>query len=163
MVASVQTLVGSGKRLENLTLKDFGTIIVDECHHTPAATYLHVLSYFGLVPHGLRIKTSSKVGSEIEKIIKEFRPEPEAPFLVGFTATTHRADRKGLGWIFDDIVYSKTIKEMVEADWLCKIRGLHIETKADISRVNRRAGDFVSGKLSEAVNTQDRNLSAVDA
>lgn len=160
VVASVQTLVRTESRLKGLIPQKFGTIIIDECHHALATSYLSVLSHFGLVPNILKT-TSGRFGLEKENAIIQFSPKPEAPFLVGFTATPHRTDRIGLGWIFDDIAYSKTIKEMIEAKWLCKIRGLHIETRTDIRGVSTRTDDFVDRELSTVVNIPTRNARSV--
>jgi ATP-dependent helicase IRC3 len=160
VVASVATLNGTNNRLERLTSDEFGSIIVDECHHAPAPSYLHVLSHFGLVPDSVK-PASGRIGLDMENAIIQFSPKPEAPFLVGFTATPHRTDRIGLGWIFDDIVYSKTLKEMIEAGWLCRIRAWHIETGTDIKTVSTRAGDFIDRELSNAVNIRYRNDRAV--
>lgn len=52
-------------------------VLVDECHHTQAATYSDVLSWVG-------------TGS------------PQGPFLLGLTATPWRADKQALGPLFGD-------------------------------------------------------------
>ncbi len=57
------TFQGMGNRLSRYTKDEFTLIIVDECHHAPAETYLGVLEYFS-----------------------------GATFTVGLTATPERAD-----------------------------------------------------------------------
>src|SRR6188768_4001754 len=47
VVASVATLARPGRR-ERIT--DVGLIIVDECHHAVASTYLEILEHFGGMP-----------------------------------------------------------------------------------------------------------------
>ncbi len=46
---------------------------------------------------------------------------------------------------------------MIGASWLVDIAAYRVETGSDISAVHSRAGDFVKGELSRAVNTPGRN------
>jgi superfamily II DNA or RNA helicase len=100
---------------------------------------------------------------EYRDAFREFKPGPDVPYLVGFTATPTRSDGTGLEWIFDDIAYSRTIREMMEAGWLCKIRGIQVQSAADISYVPMTHGDFKESALANAVDTPERNALAVQA
>ena len=77
--------------------------------------------------------------------------------LLGFTATTVRADGVGLNKVFDRIVYSRSIAEMVAGGYLAPLRGYRIATAADLVNVTAGAGDFVVDELAEAVDIESRN------
>ena len=94
VLASVQT-VSRPNRLARL-VPNFETVVVDEAHHSPAETYRRVLT-----------------------AVKVF--EPDGPLLLGATATPERADGTGLDEIFEEIVYRRTIPEMVAESWLSAI------------------------------------------
>lgn len=79
IVASVQTLANERRRDQ---LRGIGLIVVDECHHAAALTWRAVLAHFGAwdgVP------------------------------CVGFTATMHREDSKGLGEIWEEVAITRDI------------------------------------------------------
>ena len=42
--------------------------------------------------------------------------------LTGFSATPFRNDNKGLGEVFDEVVYKKTIKELIALEYLCSLK-----------------------------------------
>jgi len=168
VVASIQTLAVSPLRLLALKPESFSFIIVDEAHHAIARTYIEVLHHFGLAPDisdltgnlGLEAKA---VKREVRERFDEFQAAPDAPFLIGVTATPSRTDGKGLEYLFDEMVYSRSIKEMVDAGWLTRITGRRIKTDTDISAVRGQAGDFKVSQLADTVNTQPRNAQAVAA
>jgi len=172
VLGSVQSLSGpSGKkRLERLEPDTFGAVVIDEAHHTLARTYLELLARFGKAPDlsDLEGKTS---GNALNRILNErcagFIPDPQGPLLVGFTATPHRTDGIGLHYVFDEIPFSRTIKEMMTAPapgpWLCDIKGYLFESGLSLKGVKTRMGDYKSKDLSEAVNIDERNIAAVKA
>ncbi|MFC1857744.1 DEAD/DEAH box helicase [Thermodesulfobacteriota bacterium] len=134
VVASVPTLGRKGsKRLQRLDPERFFLIVVDEAHHATADTYRRVFEYFGV-----------------------FAPETRK-LLVGFTATPKRGDGKGLDAVFQEIVFSKSLPEMIQTGFLSPVAGYRVETEIDLSRVNTRMGDFVASQLSLAVNVVERN------
>jgi len=175
LVGSIQTFAMSPKRLAALRPEDFSVVVVDECHHLVAATYLRLLAYFGLAPdQDAILRAAEEIETEDEAQIKGralrtqyrnafkgFKPTQGAPYLVGFTATPSRSDGTGLEWIMDDIVYSMSIREGMEKGWLCKIRGIHVESGADISSVPTTHGDYQESALARAVDTPARNALAV--
>ena len=134
VVASVPTLgrKGSG-RLHRLDPDRFFLIVVDEAHHATATTYKRILENFGV-----------------------FSPETRK-LLVGFTATPKRGDGVGLDAVFQEIVYSSSLPEMIRSGYLSPVAGYRVETDVDLSRVKTRMGDFVVTQLSEAVNVRRRN------
>lgn len=139
VVASVPTLGRKGsKRLKQLDPNRFFLIVVDEAHHATAETYKRVFEYFG--------------------VFKKDTPK----LLVGFTATSKRGDGVGLDAVFQEIVYSKELPEMIKAGYLSPVAGYRVETDIDLSRVKTRMGDFVTSQLSQAVNVEGRNDTIVE-
>ncbi len=139
VVASVQTLGRAGSpRLAALDAAAFRLLVVDEAHHATAPSYRTVLEHFRAFEEG-------------------------GAFCVGFTATPERGDGEGLEAVFEEIVYSRDLPEMVEAGWLSPIRAWRVRTGFDLAGVSVRAGDFAEGELSHAVNLPARNGLAVAA
>ena len=139
VVAGVPTLGRKGStRLQRLDPDRFFLIVIDEAHHATAATYRRVLEYFGV-----------------------FAPETRK-LLVGFTATPKRGDGLGLDAVFQEIVFSKSLPEMIQTGFLSPVAGYRVETDIDLSRVKTRMGDFVASQLSLAVNVVERNDMIVD-
>lgn len=119
VVASVQSL-RSPRRLA--MLRSVGLIIVDECHHSAAATYQTILGAF-----------------------------PDA-LVAGFTATLARSDNLSLGKTWESVAYRKSISFMIRAGYLVDVRGKRVEIPdLDLRKVKRSGGDFQSGDLGEAL------------
>ncbi|MFD7224807.1 DEAD/DEAH box helicase [Streptomyces sp. NPDC059883] len=121
VVASVQTLAVKRRR-EAIT--EIGLIVVDECHHAAARTYMEVLEHFGAwcgVP------------------------------TAGFTATMTRTDG-GLAEVWQDVVFRLDILDMISDGYLCDVRGKAITVDAlDLNKVRTRGGDLVDGQLGKAL------------
>ena len=113
--------------------RDVGLVIYDECHHAAAEDNLRVLRQLGVFEVGW-------TGT-----------------LLGFTATTERGDGKGLDSVFERIVYSRTLPEMIEDGYLAPLRGYRISTSADLTRISAGASDFREEELAEAVDIEERN------
>ncbi len=113
--------------------RDLGLIIYDECHHAAADDNLRVLRQLGVFDE-------SWTGT-----------------LLGFTATTARGDGQGLDSVFEEIVYSRSLPEMIEDGYLCPLRGYRISTNADLTRLSAGGIDFREDELSEAVDIEERN------
>lgn len=112
-----------------------GLVIYDECHHAAAEDNLRVLREIGCF-------------------------EPDWPgTLVGFTATTMRGDGRGLDEVFEEIVYSKSLVEMVEEGFLVPLRGYRVNTGVALTRVGVEEGDgdLREEELAEVVNVVERN------
>lgn len=113
--------------------RDIGLIIYDECHHAPAEDNMRVLRTIGVF-------------------------EPDWPgTLLGFTATTARGDGKGLDTVFERIVYSRTLPDLIDAGFLAPLKGYRIATAADLTRLSSAGTDFDDAELAEAVDIQERN------
>ncbi|MCP4446048.1 MAG: DEAD/DEAH box helicase [Myxococcales bacterium] len=132
LVASIRSL-HEGRIGKVLVGRDIRLIIYDECHHAVADANRNVLESIGCF-------------------------DPDWPgTLVGVTATTRRADGKGLGEIFEEIVAERTLQQMIEDGYLRPLRGLRIETKSSLENVATRGNDFELESLEEAVDVEGRN------
>lgn len=130
VISSVQSARIPGN-LERLQAQGFSICIADECHHFASDTARLVLDHLGF----------------------GFGSAAAGRLLIGFSATPFRSDSRGLGEIFDKIVYSKTIKEMIDSGYLCNPIGHKILTDLDLSKIPTERGDFVVTALSQAMNT----------
>ncbi len=113
--------------------RDIGLVIYDECHHAAAEDNMRVLRQLGAFEEGW-------TGT-----------------LLGFTATTQRGDGQGLDAVFEQIVYARTLPEMIADGYLCRLRGFRVATGADLTRLSPGGLDFVEEELAEAVDIEDRN------
>jgi superfamily II DNA or RNA helicase len=152
IVASIQTLQGTttegsnvvwSPRLRNIDPQRTTTVVIDECHHFAASQYADPARYFGVYKPDAAYNDPAKL-------------------LVGVTATPNRTDGKGLGALFDKIVYSRDILSMIRDGWLAEPRAFRVETQIDLSQISVSKGDFVSKQLSKTVNTPERNALVVE-
>ena len=120
VVGSVQTLMRE-KRLKKFPADYFGTIIIDEAHHSVSDSYQKVLQHF-----------------------------PGAKVL-GVTATPDRGDMKDLGVYFEQIAYEYTLPEAIREGYLTPIKALTIPLKIDITQVGISQGDFKVGEVGTAL------------
>lgn len=128
MVCSVQTLANARRRraLRNEAVSSrsgaIGLIITDECHHGVAPTYRAIYDEF-----------------------------PDALNL-GVTATMARGDHVGLGDVWEEIVYSRSILWMIGKGHLADIRRKDIDLGAlRLDAVKQSRGDFQPGDLGRAL------------
>lgn len=121
VLASVQTLARQS-RLSRL--QGFQSVVVDEAHHATADTWMRSLAHLG-----------------------SFEGVPTA----GFTATPERGDGKGLGEVWERIVYQRGIREMIVAGYLAPIKGQQLGTDLDMSQVKVARGDYTDSSLETAM------------
>lgn len=133
VVASIRSL-HEGRIGGALAGRDIRLVIYDECHHAVADANRRVLEQIGVFA------------------------DDWPGTLVGFTATTRRADGRGLGEVFEEIVYERTLRQMIDDGYLRPLRGLRFSTSADLSGVTVRGEDFDEDELEEAVDVESRNL-----
>ena len=138
VVASVPTLGRSGsQRLKAYNPRDFKCIIIDEAHHASASSYLRILQHFGAL-------------------------EDSSHLLVwGCSATLRRHDGVGLGTVFKELSYQRSMLDMWSEGWLCRPVALQVKSDVDLSRVPRSGGDFVAAELAKAANLATRNAMIV--
>lgn len=126
MVCSVQT-ISRDKPLQEI--KDWeadvgkvGLIITDECHHAAAASYRKVYDAF---PDALQL---------------------------GVTATMARGDRIGLGKVWEDVVYKRSVLNLISKGHLVDVRTRQVDLKAlDMGAVSVSKGDYAAGDLGRAL------------
>jgi superfamily II DNA or RNA helicase len=115
-------------------ITDVGLIVVDECHHGVADSYLQVLGHYGAWGDGEPVDRG------------------ERAVAVGFTATMMRGDDKALGDVWQDVVYARPIGEMVTAGYLVRPRGIRVYVDdLNLAGVKRSRGDYAAGDLGRAI------------
>ena len=67
--------------------------------------------------------------------------------MVGFTATPKRGDKVGLDNIFQEVVFSMSIRKLVHRGFLVKPEGLHVKVGIDLKGVRTQMGDFKKASL----------------
>jgi superfamily II DNA or RNA helicase len=80
-----------------------------------------------------------------EKVIQHYRSS--GAYIVGATATPCRLDGKGLGKLFDRIVYGPSIAALTESGWLVPLR-IFSPPAPRLQGVHQQAGDFNKAELS---------------
>lgn len=141
IVASVQTLTKPA-RLSQLVGR-VSLVIVDECHHATAASYVRIMEELGC-----------------------FRPadDPTGAKAVGFTATMTRADAGALGDVWEEVVYSKDILDMIAMGYLSDAKGYLVTVDGmSLDEVKRSRGDYQAASLSEILKTSGAITATVDA
>jgi superfamily II DNA or RNA helicase len=120
IVGSIQTVA---RRLDELPRFDF--LILDEAHHTRAATWAKLLAH-----------------------------QRDAR-LLGVTATPARLDGLGLGidagGCFDDLVLGPSTEELIAAGWLAPARCFVPDRAIDLSKVRTVGGDWDPDQLAGIV------------
>lgn len=141
VVASVPTLTTNMNRLLQFNPEEFDVVVCDEAHHAAADTWQTVLGYFGF-----------------------FDTPPTDRLLLGVTATPNRGDGKGLGQIFEELVYSYPIEDAVREGWLAEPIGWSVSTTTTLDEVgSTKYGDFSPGELAAVVDNPVRNALIVKA
>lgn len=134
VVASVQTLGRSNSdRIEGFAQDYFRTIVIDEAHHAAAGSYQKILNYF------------------------------KSDYLLGVTATPQRNDSVRLIDTFDEIVYYKSIEDLINEGWLSPLVGYRVKTSTDISDVEISNGEYRQEELAQVIDNPNRNACIVNA
>lgn len=108
-------------------LKDVGLVVIDEAHHATTQTYRDVMEHFGCFDRG-------------------------GAYTLGVTATMSRGDSARLGDVWEEIVYSRTIGEMIRESYLVKPRGVRVQIAGlDLTKIKKTAGDLQAAGLGAAL------------
>lgn len=118
--ASVQSLMRSS-RLHKFSPAHYGTIIVDEAHHSLSESYQNILGYFN------RAK------------------------VLGVTATPDRGDKQNLGKYFEDVAFEYSMRDAIGEGYLSKILVKTVPIKISLNGVKTTAGDFSAYDLGSAI------------
>jgi superfamily II DNA or RNA helicase len=129
IVASVHSLRTAKRRAQ---LPPIGLCIVDEAHVSVSPTYRAVFDQIGAY-------------------------DPAGARLAGFTATWSRSDSTGLGDVWQDVVYHKSIKWATKNGFLVKPRGIRVGAGVDVSgaKISRMTGDYAEADLERVVMLED--------
>ena len=93
-------------------------VIIDEAHHATAPTY------------------------------RQLQGQWPSALFVGFSATLQRTDGAALGDVWDKVVYTRDIADMIEDGFLVPPRGIRVAVKdLDLDHVKTSRGDFSEGQL----------------
>ena len=123
-VCSIQTLWARAMRTEKMPLPPADLLVIDEAHHCPALTYRRIADVY-----------------------------PNA-VLLGATATPCRSDGRGLGGIFDVIVETPQVAELIEGKFLVRTR-VYAPSNPDLQGIRVQAGDYVESQLAERMDRAD--------
>lgn len=119
-IASVQSLCRE-RRLALMPKYDF--IVVDECHHTAADSYVRILERAGVF-------------------------NSDGPLLLGVSATIRREDSKQLGDIYQKVSYEMGILDGIKQGYLADLRGVEeIIQDLDLDKVAIRNGEYAADQL----------------
>jgi DNA repair protein RadD len=117
-VASVLTLWMRCVRNKIIPLPPADLLIVDECHHATAMTWRALIAAY-----------------------------PEA-VLIGTTATPCRGDARGLGGIFQVMLQTPQVADLIGQGFLVKSR-VYAPVDPDLRGVKTQAGDYVENQLAD--------------
>lgn len=96
------------------------------------------------------------------KLFKELKIRNPKLVVIGFTATPYRLGQgeltHGAEALFDDLIESASVGDLIRAGWLCKLKSKATELKLNIDGVHKRGGEFIESELQAAVNTADNNF-----
>jgi superfamily II DNA or RNA helicase len=124
--AMVQTLC----RERNLsTIPKLDLMIIDECHHAAAESYMEVIG-----------------------AAKDRNPDL---MIAGFTATPSRGDGKGLRAVFSNVADQITLKELISKGFLVRPRAFIVDVngvKDDLAKVRKLRDDYDMNQVSEIMN-----------
>lgn len=113
------------RRYKKFKVDDFDTIIVDECQHSAAASYVKVLNYF--------------------------KPR----LVLGFTATPNRADNKKLDHIFSRIIYKYDLLTGIKNKYLSNIYCKRVYVKLDLKKVKSKSDYQISDLEKELIDSEN--------
>ncbi len=123
LVSTIQTQCAgkNGGRMQNFNPFDFGLVVIDECHRSPAPIYRRALDYY--------------------------KRNPDLK-IIGVTATPDRSDKLALGKIFDCVAYDYEILDAIHQGWLVPIEQQMVTIEdLDYSHIHTRLGDLNGTEL----------------
>ena len=137
IVSTIQTHNAGGDgggRMTKFDPMDFGLLVIDESHHSTAASYKRVIDYY--------------------------RTNPDLKIL-GVTATPDRGDEEALGQIFQSVAFDYEILDAIKDGWLVPIEQQMVSVDGlDFSGIHTTAGDLNQGEL-DAVMMAEKNLHGI--
>lgn len=133
------------KRKDQITVAGIQSV-----HRLPAkfgTTDLCIIDEAHLVP-----RKSDTMYRRFLDALLEYNPKMK---VIGLTATHYRMDSglltDGEGRIFTDIAYEADVGVLIKDGWLCPLVAKNGSTKADLTGVHTRGGEFVEKELQDAM------------
>jgi superfamily II DNA or RNA helicase len=111
IVASRDTLAVPGRKEQ---IQNVGKIIVDEAHHAVAPSYLDILEFYGAMPSCTHPYTDMGHCFDCRDTGWLAPPVP----ATGYTATLSRTDGQGLGKVWQDLAFSRSLPWAIRKGWL---------------------------------------------
>jgi len=132
VVSSVQTQTAGGDgggRMTKFDPFDFGLLIIDEAHHSPAPSYRQCIDWY--------------------------RRNPDLKIL-GVTATPDRADEEALGQVFESVAFDYEVLDAIDHGWLVPVQQqmVHVEG-LDYSTVRTLGDDLNGADLAEVMEFEE--------
>ncbi len=121
-IASIPTVHRRAIQSSKMDLPPADLVIVDECHHIRAKSW--------------------------DDIVRSY---PDA-VLLGFSATPNRADGRGLGNVFEEMVCAPSVAELTRQGRLVPAT-FYAPSEPDLKGIRKTGGDFNKRQLGERVNT----------
>lgn len=136
MVCSVQTLAREQRMHLLLDAQEragrVGLVICDEAHHALAVSYRNVMAALGC-----------------------YDPD-SGTVALGVTATMARGDGLGLGDVWEEVVYQRSVLWMIARGFLTDVRAHQVDLEGlDLNQVKRSGGDYTAKSLGEALMEAD--------
>jgi superfamily II DNA or RNA helicase len=143
MVCSVQTLARKTRMDKLLAAQErygrVGLVIVDECHHAAAESYNRILDALGCFASRDLTSPQDDGWGDVTR-------------CVGFTATLARGDGIGLGRVWEDVVFSRSVLWMISKGHLVDPHGQEIElANLNLGAVKTAGGDYSAASLGQAL------------
>lgn len=148
VVASVQTLARSPKRIEKLGHRDI--ILCDEAHHWTAKTFMRVLNRLGL-------DVDPDMGAEqmraltAKSVVRKDQPPEQV--ACGFTATMTRSDRTKLGAVWSTVAFERDMAWAIDRGYLIEPRGLTVQVEElnTLAAIKTVGGDYKQSDLDDVM------------
>lgn len=121
VVGSVQSL--QGKRLKSFDPGEFNQLMVDECHHARASSYLRIIDHFKDIRH------------------------------LGITATPERGDGRNLGSIYSRVAFDYSMRQAIVDGWLAPLTCVRLPCDVDLRSIDtrRNRGDYSQEQLARLI------------
>lgn len=138
VISTIQTQIsafGDRLRMSRFNPKDFGIMVIDECHHSTSASY--------------------------QKLIHYYRTNNPNIKIVGVTATSDRLDEISLGQTFETVAFDYEILDAIHDGWLVDIDQQFVSIGGlDFSEMRTTAGDLNGADLA-SVMENEKNLQGI--
>lgn len=126
VIASVQTLAG---RLTDYPAESFQAIIIDECHHAYAKTWMDTISHFG---------------------------KQKSTLLLGLTATSKRSDGRCVSELFSETAFEISMGELQEQGFLVPMDYYQVEAALGLGALSMdQNGEFPVTLLGRIMNSPE--------